>query len=198
MEENKKERIKPSIGFYALGAAVLIAGGIFFLIFVINAARGMTNSGKRILVPGENEITLEEEGRYVIYHEYNSVFDGKTYTSTDISGLRITLKNKNNGEEIEIKEALFNESYSIGSREGSSVFEFFIEKPETIILYAYYDDKDKESEAVINISKNLVGNMLKTIGLAILELLASMTIGIGIIAITAIKRNRNKHQVNGV
>lgn len=48
---------------------------------------------ERFLVPGEAEVTIEEPGRYYLWNEYQTFFEGKSYQrSTEIpDGLEITI-----------------------------------------------------------------------------------------------------------
>lgn len=116
----------------------------------------------RFVVPGSVELTLDRPGSYTIFHETESVVDGKLYTAPTIGGLRVTVTG-DNGEAINVVTPGFNASYAIGGHSGKSVLAFEVAKPGPYRLVAVYPEGRAEPRTVLAVDRGFVGPLLRTI-----------------------------------
>ena len=75
----------------------------------------------RIVVPGSGELTLDEPGSYTIFHEPESVVDGRVYSVQSVAGLRVTVAAEPDGTAIRTVEPGMTSRYAIGSHSGVSI-----------------------------------------------------------------------------
>lgn len=79
--------------------------------------------------------------------------DFLNYLETNsIIGLLCTLQNTQTGEFIELNNSSVNSNYSVGEREGKSIFDFIVDEPGRYELNAWYES-DKGEEAVLAVGK---------------------------------------------
>lgn len=119
---------------YALSAIPFIAGLAICALLGMRVWRGLVafdNSLLRVVVPGEEIISLPAVGDYTIFHEYKSIVDDIVYSSSEdsVSGMRCALKGASADEGIPLRSASSKSNYSFGSREGTSLYGFRLAKP---------------------------------------------------------------------
>src|SRR5258708_1707785 len=123
---------------YWLAPIPLIAGLAIAGWLVWSAIAVLQNALTRMVVPGTTVLTREESGPYTIYHESDSVVDGKLYSAPNIGGLNISVTAEANGQAIAVTVPGFSSSYSIGGHSGKSVLAFDIVQPGRHRLSAAY------------------------------------------------------------
>ncbi|HHU73040.1 MAG TPA: hypothetical protein GXZ28_00240 [Clostridiales bacterium] len=186
--------VKPSRIYYGVSVFVFIAGLIlFFIVLIFGIFSSINAIGTQVVVPGSEIIELDKAGKYIIFHEYKSVVDGKIYSSNSINGLYCTLTNVKTGEDITLSITTPNMNYSVNGREGRSVFEFNIDEPGRYELKAWYGQRDGE-EAVLAVGKGFGAGLFVTIILCIGILFGSIVISILIFVITFLKRRKYKNE----
>lgn len=182
---------------YILGTCIIITGIVVFVIGIVNMIVGADDSSSRFIVPSDTTIEFEESGRYIIYYEYDSAFNGTIYTTgdEDLTGLSVWLYD-DSGEDIPIGYSTINSTYTINSRSGSSLFQFEIDEPTTLRIVSEYEDGDGP-QVVFNISKEMVGIMFKGIGAPLGYLFGCGLLGFAIIIMTIVKHvnARKKHRL---
>ena len=190
-----KEIIKPSKLFYGIAGGIFVIGIVLFVIVLV---KGITSSvdrlNMRVLVPGTENLELDEKGNYTIYFEYRSVVDGKVVETRDINGLKCSLMNTDTAEYIELESTSSSSNYSVGGRKGYSVFEFSIDQPGEYELKAVYDT-GKGEEAVLVIGKGFGSTLIKSILLCFVVLFVTLGTSISIFCFTLIKRRKAKDKV---
>jgi len=187
---------KPSRWFYLLGAMIAIAGLAFFIFTLVSffgvLFKGFENS-HQFAVPGGDEFTLSEAGRYTVYYEYESVLGNKVYrTGEKLPLIEVFLKNKQTGKKIDITSSAASQTYSMGSRSGIAMFDFIAKLPGEYKLYAKYAEGRSGPEIVLSVQKgfdDFVGGIFKTIALSFVILFGSFAIAALIIIFTLIKRS---------
>jgi hypothetical protein len=124
----------------------------------------------RVVVPGSTVLTLDQPGRYAIFHELRSVVDGRAYESTSVDGLRVTLVAEAGGAPVALVPPNMSSEYEIGSRVGRSFLAFDIDRPGRFRLSASLANGAAEPKLVLAISRGLIGGMfaliLVTLGIA--------------------------------
>lgn len=147
--------------------------------FLLPRLTKLTDALIQVVAPGETKLSLKEPGTYTVFHEERSVVDGRLYQSQTISGLRVTVQSAATGQEIPVLPAAFNETYSLGSRSGTSAFTFEIAEPGSYRLVAAYDDGRSEPRVALAIGHNFLSSLMLTI-------LGSLAIVFGAIALAII------------
>ena len=122
---------KMTLTKYILYSVPFLFGIVICVFLSLRVYRGfisMDDSFVRVVMPGTAKILLVKPGNYTIFHEHKSVVGNEIYSSqTDaVSGIRCDLKNEESGEMVTLKPSLSNSTYSLGSREGRSVFDFTV------------------------------------------------------------------------
>jgi hypothetical protein len=82
----------------------------------------------RIVVPGSASVTLDKPGTYTIFHERKSAVDGQYYASDTVAGLRVQLVAEAGGAPVNIVVPTSSTTYSMGSRQGASIFAFTVDQ----------------------------------------------------------------------
>jgi hypothetical protein len=153
----------PSRWWYLLALAIGLAGFAGMAAFMLPRLLGMADEFIHVVVPGEAELTLEAPGTYTIFHEQRSVVGDRLYVSDNISGLRIVVKSATTGNEIPIVPAAVSQTYTFGSRSGTSAFAFNIAEPGRFRLVAAYEDGRTEPQAVLAIGHDFLAGLMITI-----------------------------------
>ncbi|MDD5262205.1 MAG: hypothetical protein PHD76_10200 [Methylacidiphilales bacterium] len=105
------------------GLKTLIAGILLFVIgaFVVPIAMILPlildgSKETQFMIPGSAEVDIEKPGRYYLWNDYQTVFEGKSYNRSEgiPDGLEISIKSAN-GEKLK-----FVSDTSISSSSGSS------------------------------------------------------------------------------
>ncbi len=153
----------PSAWFYGLGVALIIIP--FLLVIALLVAEIIaSNPDMRFVVPGAQELNFNADGKYTLYHEYQSTVDGKGYSTEEyLKDVKVTLKSKNNFRKVHLSSSSSNMSYEFGSRAGKSLYEFEIEEPGIYILAVEYQDGASTPKTVF-----AVGPYFDVLGLTLL------------------------------
>lgn len=187
----KKLKAKTNKGLIFLGVFIIILGVSISVIIFINNISNSVDKGIRVVAPGEEIITLEETGKYIVFHEYKSTYRGKVYnSSTNISGLNVRIYNMKNDKYVELLDAGLNSKYIIGGRSGYAIFKFAIDEAGEYKIETFYDNSN-EDEAILNISKNMVSSLVINILILVFSILASLGIGLGTIVYAVNKKKDN-------
>lgn len=183
--------VKPSRIFYGISVLVFAVGLGLFLFVLLNGIFSVVEKiGMQVIVPGTEIIELKEAGKYSIFYEYESVIDGKIYSSNSIYGLKCTLKDVNTGDFITLSNSKSNFNYSVNGREGRSVLEFVIDKPGKYEFEAWYETEN-DNKAVLAIGKGFGSTLFVTILLSFITLFGSLATSIIIFVITFVKRRKS-------
>jgi hypothetical protein len=144
----------------------------------------------RVVVPGTIELTLDAPGTYTIYHEADSVVDGKLYSAPNIAGLSVTVTAEANGQQIAVTVPGVSSNYSIGGHSGKSVLAFDIGAPGRYRLTAQYASGSGGPQTVLAVSHGFLGRLLGTIFGAIASVFVGF-IATLVLALTTCFRRRN-------
>lgn len=180
---------------YVLAAICLLAGVGLAGWFVWSGIGELQAALTRFVVPGNIELTLDEPGTYTIFHESESVVDGKLYTTPSIGGLRITVIG-DDGKTVAVATPNFSAHYAVGGHSGDAVLVFSIAAPGRYRLSATYPSGQAEPKTVLAVGRGYVGVLLRMIFGA----LASAFIGFAValaLALTTYFRRRRLRQAPG-
>jgi len=98
-----ESRIRPSRAAYVLPALILVGGAYGFLNVLLKEIGGIEKGLIQMTVPGDQVFALTKTGTYTIFHEYESVMDGRVYSSRGVTfNMKCTVTAEATGEEISV------------------------------------------------------------------------------------------------
>lgn len=163
------------------GVKKIIGGGIIFtaglaLPFVILIPLFFQGDAITFRVPGSIELTIEEPGQYYLWHNYNTVFEGQSYSfSKELPhGLSFALVEKNSGLSVPIQSDLSLSTES-GSQKNTSIGYYELTHPGQYTLSVTGNTDDR----VFSFKKSIFENGLLFFGGAILGMILAFVAGIG-------------------
>ncbi|MCW5748324.1 MAG: hypothetical protein KIT36_19205 [Alphaproteobacteria bacterium] len=180
----------PSRGWYVVAAVVLVAAVVAAVWLAVARVGGMQGGLTQIVVPGSADLELTRPGTYTIFHERTSQVDGRIFSSSDISGLRVAVRSVANGRAIAVRRPTGSTSYNFSGRSGQSVLAFDIDAPGTYRLTAGYDDGRTRPQAVLAVGTGFVSGLLATIALSFGIALAGVAVAMVIFIVVLLKRRR--------
>jgi hypothetical protein len=175
---------------YWLAPIPLIAGLALAGWLVWSGVEALQNALTRVVVPGSGVLVLDEPGTYTIYHEADSVIDGKLYSVQDIAGLSVSATEEANGQAIAVTVPGFSSSYTIGGHSGKSVFAFTIAEPGRYRLSAAYSGGQTGPQTVLAVSRGFFGRLLGAIFGAIGAVFAGFAAALTLVLTTYFRRRR--------
>lgn len=174
---------------YVIGLLCLLAGMSMAGWLAWSEVAALRNVMIRVVVPGSTELTLDETGTYTIFHESDSVVDGKLYSASNISGLSVTVT-ADNGQQIAVTVPNVSSSYSMGGHNGKSVLAFDIASAGRYRLSALYANGRTEPQTVLAISRGFVGRLVGTILGVVFSILAGFGSALALVLTTYFRRRR--------
>jgi len=175
---------------YAI-AAVLLTVGVGAADVILNQQRRLVvDRLQQLVVPGEHEIVLSQEGAHAIFHEERAMVGGRYFASDrQLNGLKLRLRLSPTGEDVSISAPAARTHYALADREGSAIAAFHIARPGTYHLTAWYPESAYDTTAVVAIGQGIDGLLLTTtvaaIGAAALGAIAG-----AVVAIRTFRRRR--------
>jgi len=164
-----------------IAIAGFIAAGLYLWPRLGTVDAGMI----RVVVPGSTTLDLGKPGTYTIFHEKQSVVDGRYYTSDTVAGLRVDVIAEATGSAVRMEPAT-NTSYSMGSRQGASIFAFTIDQPGRYRLTTNLAG----GQAVLAIGQGVFGSIFALVGGTIAIAFAGLAVAGIIVALTIWQRMR--------
>ena len=172
-----------------LAAAVVVLGAVSTGIFLVKRIGRIGDNLTQVVVPGEATLTLAQPGNYTIFHERESVVDGRVYSSGSLSGLRVTLRNAA-GERVPLSGPAASTRYNFGGRSGVGIFEFKITEPGRYRLSAAYEGGRTEPRTVLAVGSGFVASLLATIFGALAFAFGGVILGAIIAVVVFVKRRK--------
>lgn len=184
-------RSGPSWWWYVVGAAIGVAGAVFCVAFLIQRVMSVTDGMQQVVVPGEGRLTLARPGNYMIFHEYQSVVDGKVYSSSPgVAGLECVLKAGKTGHTVALSPMNMNMHYNLGGRAGVGLFQFDITEPGEYVLTGSISRPGTIAPAVLAVGGDFIKELLVTIFTCIGSMMGGVTLAVAIILLTFFKRRK--------
>ena len=181
----------PGRKWYWIAGAVGVSGVAAFTILLLSSLSGLGDDLLQMKAPGTAEYIFHEPGRYTVFHEHESVFEGAYFSTAEVvSGLVLRIKPSAGGKAITVNAATMNASYNLSGRSGVAIFEFDIADPGPYRIDARYADGANKPVIILAIGHDFTGALLSLI-FSGLGLLFGGLGGAGVIAvITYLKRER--------
>ncbi len=161
---SKKQFIIPTIVF------ILCTFTSIFL-FEQGKLRSIDPPKTSFLAPGTTVLNLNQAGRYTIYLELDTIFEGKHYEAPEVlEGLNCEVIKE--GREIKVEPADLSYSYNRDGQKGESYFNFTIESPGNYTIITTIDNEQMK-EAVLSIglkNEKMIRVLQFTVGASVLML----------------------------
>jgi hypothetical protein len=172
--------------WFVVAGVIAIAGFVGAAFYVLPRVSAIEASMIRVVVPGSGTIVLDKAGTYTIFHEKRSVVDGQYYASESVPGLRVALDSDPDGTPVRLVEPSTSTSYSIGNREGASIFAFTIDQPGRYRLTT----RMASGRAVLAIGQGTFGAIFALVGGALAIAFGSLAVAGIIVALVIWQRSR--------
>ena len=120
--------MKSRVGYF-LAVIPLLGGATIAVWLALSGVFELENALTRIVVPGVGILTLDQPGTYTVFHESESVVDGRVYVAQDIAGLRVTVTADADGKPIPVVTSTGRTTNNYGGHSGTSMLSFDIASP---------------------------------------------------------------------
>ena len=170
-------------------AAVIGIGGFVIAGFNLFSRLGeFEGRMQQVVMPGSATLNLSEVGVYTIFHERRSVVDGKTYSSNDTAGLRLSVFAAD-GTELNLTRNS-GSTYTFADREGHSFYTFQIATPGQYRIVGTLPDGRTDPKIVLALGAGVLGGMFKMIGFSIALAIGGVAVAALIVIATVIGRGK--------
>jgi hypothetical protein len=139
----------------------------------------------RVVVPGSTTLDLAKPGTYTIFHEKRSVVDGRFYAFDSVSGLSVEIITEATSAPVRLEPA-GGTKYSVGSRQGVSIFAFTIDQPGRYRMTS----STTGGQAVLAIGQGVVGGIFALVGGTIAIAFTGLALAGIIVALTIWQRSK--------
>ena len=177
----------PSRLRYLLALALFIAGMAGMGVFLINRLSAMQDALTRFVVPGEHQLSLAA-GNYTIFHETESVVDGKVYSNPGLGGLTVAVTGPG-GDTVPLTAA-GSGHYTFGGHKGTSLFDFEASRAGDYTVTAQYAGDASGPDTVLAVGAGFMSSLLGTIFGALGIAFAGSIIAAILVVMTLVRRRR--------
>ena len=183
---------------YALAAVVFIAGVALAVFRLETRLPALEDELPRFVFPGSLEIDLPAPGSYTIFHDSESVVDGRYYQAAAISGLRLALQSAATGAPVALVVPGVTTRYAFAGRSGVSIVTFDVTDPGRYRLPADYDTGRPSPDVVLAVGRGFVGKLTMMI-LSVMGIgLGATGIAITIAVVTLLQRRQARRQATAL
>ena len=179
----------PSRVWYVIGAALMMGAAIGAPVYLIWTLVSLMSSGEQFRAPGVNRFHLNKPGKYILWHDYRTVFDGRRYSVEQElpDGVVFTVTNDETHESVHI-EASGGAHEQSGSSERADVCSFRIDAPGWFVVKI----QGLPSLRIFTLRRPLLAPVLLTLAVSTTAGLFGFAAGVAMIVVTAVKRSRRK------
>jgi uncharacterized membrane protein len=149
----------PGKGWYVFAGVVALAGVVAMAAliawFVLTLDRG-----EQFLVPGRHVLALDRPGKYLVWNDYRTVFQGRSFDAPEKlpAGVRVSVFDKTGGPAPKVSGAHGSTS-SYGDNNSVALYQFEIERPGRYEIVVEGDF----SPRVFSASRDFIPGLLWTI-----------------------------------
>jgi hypothetical protein len=181
--------VKSRVGYF-LAVIPLLGGATIAVWLALSGVFELENALTRIVVPGAVVLTFDQPGTYTVFHESESVVDGRVYVAQDIAGLRVTVTAEADGKPIPVVTPSGRTTYNFGGHSGVSMLSFDIASPGRYRVSADYAGKSDEPQTVLAIGRVSIGRIVRTIFAIIGAALVGFGLALALVLTTFFRRRR--------
>ncbi|XOF34470.1 MAG: hypothetical protein ACL93V_04015 [Candidatus Electrothrix sp. YB6] len=183
--------MKRGVKTIIVGVSLFVLGGVVIPLIIIVPLFLGDSVNEQFIVPGSIQVAVKEPGRYYLWNNYQTVFDGRSYNRSEElpDGMNIRFTNAETGEPFAFI-ASSSISMSSGSSAKRSIGYIEVQKPCRIAL----DITGESDQGVFSFSRAVFFEMLKQIcGSIALSVVAGFT-GIGCTIWSVVRLTQAKEQ----
>jgi hypothetical protein len=156
----------------------------------LGAAAEIRNAFTRLVVPGTGVVALAKPGTYTIFHETQSVVDGRVYAVNDIPGMKVEVAPEAGGAAIPVTAAAAHTTYTVGSHSGESLLEFTIAESGRYRVTAAYADGQNGAQTVLAIGSGILATLFRAIAIVIGSVTLGFALSLALLLTTYLRRRR--------
>ncbi len=159
-----------------IGAVVLFVAGMLMPAAVIIPLIMSGDGDKPFRVPGSMEITVEKPGRYYLWNQYRTIYEGRSYSFDKElpGGLSFSLTEKASGTAVPLETGM-NISSESGNRRKASIGYFEVPRPGTYIISV----TGNTEERILSFGKSIFESVLLFFGGMTLAILLAIAAAVG-------------------
>lgn len=193
-----REPAMPGRKWYWIAGAVGISGVVAFSVLLLSSLSGIGDDLQQMKAPGKADYMFHEPGRYTVFHEHESVFEGAYFSSPEVvSGLKVRVKPSGGGKSIAMRAVGVNASYDLNGRSGIAIFEFDIAEPGSYRVTARHGDGKIKPAIILAIGHDFTGGLMTLIFTSLGIMFAGLGGAGAIAAVTYMKRERALSALKG-
>jgi len=184
--------MKPGLKTLIAGITLFILGGFVIPFLLILPLFLNKSANSQFLIPGSKEVTVEKPGRYYLWNDFRTVYDGKSFSRSESipDGLVIAVTD-DSGKTLAFTSDSSTSS-SVGGSSKNSIGFIEVSSPGKLIVSVSGDAEER----VFSFSQSIFPKLFLTIlggGTASL-LMAFIGFGIGIWGVIKLVRNKSGEQ----
>lgn len=170
---------KPGNKNFVIAALVIFLGIAFSIGFFIFTLTGINDNSHKFVAPSQTTM-YAEEGKYTVYYEYKTEFEGERYSTSDadINGLKLIVIDKGTNKLIEVNEPIGTSTYTVNGSHGTAIYTFEILEDTEISIESI---SESNQNVILNINGGMAGPVM--IGVFVLLFGISFSIVAGVIII---------------
>jgi len=178
----------PGKGWYLFAGGVALAGalatGALIVWYVLTLEQGA-----QFLVPGRHTARLDRPGKYLVWNDYQTVFQGRSYDESEKlpPGVRISVLDKAGGQSLAVT-ASHGATSSMGNTSSVAVSQFEIVQPGSYEIVVEGDFPQR----VFSVSRDFIWGLLGVIFGAFALIFGGFGVATGIAAWAFIKREEGQ------
>lgn len=179
--------MKPGTKRIIAGALLVFIGVVVVPMALILPLFGTDTGQTRFRVPGSIRVDVDEPGRYYLWNEYKTIFDGKTYNRSQSlpDGLVIRIFNADTGRPIPF-ETDTNISSTTGARASNAIGYIDLEQPGTVVI----DVSGGDQERIFFFSRSILQTLMMRVFGSVVGAMAGLLAGLGLIIWGVIRLNQ--------
>jgi len=180
--------MKRGVKRIVVGSLVML-GAVILAVAIIVPTVLSIKPQPQFLIPGQAEFPVDEPGRYFLWNDYETVFDGRVFNqSEDLpDGIEIRVQDAKTGEPVTLKHGI-NQTMTTGSTAKKSIGYINVTDPATVLI----EVPSSPEERVFSFGRTdvfrLIGGIFAAIGGGLV--LGFVGIGLVIWGIIAFATNR--------
>ena len=115
------QEVTPRRLWYVIPIAIFVLGGIASVLLVVEGVQGLGEELERVIAPGVGSVDFDETGRWHVFYEYRSTFEGRVVTAPyESPPIRVTI-NSPTGAQYTGNPTGRGLNYSLPSAAGYSI-----------------------------------------------------------------------------
>jgi len=177
---------------FVIAALVIFLGIAFSIGFFIFTLTGINDNSYKFVAPSETQIFLEE-GKYSVFYEYRTEFEGELFATTDqdIQGLKLIIIDKESNKLIDVKLPYSSSTYSVNGTEAYAIYTFEILEDTKVSIESI---SESGRRVVLNINGGMVGPIMLGVFVLLFGISFSVVAGIIIILLTVSKISKQNKE----